>query len=353
MIAPAGLQIGPIRMGGLGSGPVAVWFGDGPPQPVRPGDAVDRAGMRMIGLPSGEDGVALVVGVPGGPARTVLWSAGAGRLPEQTVAALAGAELDVAVLALGPGEGAVGLAHALARLRAVDALAPGCDVVAVGFDHTLEPARLSPALTEWGVRIVPDGGPLGPLHAEPVPVPVLRTLVLGPASSGKSATAETLLAAEPGVDYLPTGPPPSGDDPDWAARVVRHRQRRPGWWATLEGADPVDVLAVAGPPVLLDSLGTWVARVLDSCGAWNDVPGWRDRFEAEVVALLAAWRYSARQVVAVGEEVGWGVVPGTASGRRFREALGDLTRRLAAESERVLLVVAGRIVPLDQEVPSV
>ena len=340
-------------MGGVGSGPVAVWFGDGPPQPVRPGDAVDRAGMRMIGLPAGEDGVALVVGVPGGPARTVLWSAGAGRLPEQTVESLAGAELDVAVLCLGPGEGAPGLAHALARLRAVDALAPGCDVVAVGFDHTLDPGRLGPPLAEWGVRIAPDGTRLGPAYRARRPAPPLRTLVLGPASSGKSAAAEALLAAEPEVAYVPTGAAPSGEDLEWAARVNRHRQRRPGWWATLEGADPVQVLGTPGPPVLLDSLGTWAARVLDRCGAWNDVTGWRNRFDAEVGALVQAWRTTSRQVVAVGEETGWGVVPGSASGRRFREALGDLTSRLAAESERVLLVVAGRIVPLDQEVPRV
>ena len=350
-VAPAGLQVGPVRVGGLGTGPVAVWFGDGPPQPVRQGDAVDRAGMRMIGLPAGEDGVALVLGVPGGPARTVLWSAGAGRLPESTVEALAGAELDVAVLAVGRAEGPLGLAAALARLRAVDALAPGCDVVAVGFDHALEPSRLAGTLGGWGVRIAPDGSRLGPAHAPVLPPAPARTLVLGPAASGKSAAAESLLAAEPHVDYLPTGAPPSGDDPDWAARVAVHRQRRPAWWRTLEGADPIRQLATAGPPLLLDSLGTWVAGVLDRCGGWDDVPGWQERYDAEVVALVDAWRDTPRRVIAVAEETGWGVVPGSVSGRRFRDALGALTQRLAAESERALLVVAGRVVPLDQEVP--
>ena len=348
---PAGLRIGPLRIGGLGSGPVAVWFGDGPPQPVRPGDAVDRAGMRMIGLPAGEGGVALVVGVPGGPARTVLWSAGGGRIPEPTVQALAGAELDVAVLALSAAEGALGLAHALARLRAVDALAPGCDVVAVGFDHQLDPGRLAATLAEWGVRIAPDGSHLGPAHTDPPPLLPARTLVLGPASSGKSAVAEALLAAEPEVDYLPTGAPPSADDPEWASRVLAHRQRRPGWWQTLEGTDPVTALAMPGAPLLLDSLGTWVARVLDRSGAWEDVPGWQDRFDLEATSLVQAWRQTVRRVVAVGEETGWGVVPDSASGRRFREALGGLTRRLASETERVLLVVAGRVVPMEQEVP--
>lgn len=306
--------------------------------------------MRMIGLPSGGGGVALVVGVPGGPARTVLWNAGAGRLPESTVDALAGAELDVAVLALGPGERPAQLGHALARLRAVEALAPGCDVVAIGFDHIVEPQRLAPVLAEWGVRIAADSSLLGPAHADPPPRLPVRTLVLGATSSGKSVTAENLLAAEPVVDYLPTGAPPTGEDPEWAARVQVHRRRRPEWWRTAEGADPVRALASSGPPILLDSLGMWAARVLADCGAWEDIPGWRDRFDAEVQAFVQAWRSTTRRVVAVGEETGWGVVPDSPSGRHFRDALGGLTQRLAAESERVLLVVAGRVVPLEQEV---
>jgi adenosylcobinamide kinase/adenosylcobinamide-phosphate guanylyltransferase len=347
--APAALQIGPIRVAGLGTGPIAVWSGDGPPQPVRPGDDSDRSGMRIIGLPAGEDGVALVIGVPGGPARTVLWSAGAGQLPEQTVDALAGASLDVAALAVGPGEGPRGLGHALARLRAVNALAPGCDIVAIGFDHLLEPSRLAPTLAEWGVRIAPDGSRLGPRHAVPPPPLQPRTLLLGPSSSGKSSAAETLLASEPAVDYLATGPPPSPSDPDWTARVMAHRERRPPWWRTIEGADVIDVIAAPGAPVLLDSLGTWAALTLDRCGAWDNVPGWRGRFNTEVEALVGAWRNTPRQIVAVGEETGWGVVPEAVSGRRFRDALGSLTQRLATESERVLLVVAGRLVPLEQE----
>jgi adenosylcobinamide kinase/adenosylcobinamide-phosphate guanylyltransferase len=42
-----------------------------------------------------------------------------------------------------------------------------------------------------------------------------------------------------------------------------------------------------------------------------------------------------------------GVVPGTASGRLFRDELGRLNQALAAESEEAELVVAGRVIPLD------
>jgi adenosylcobinamide kinase/adenosylcobinamide-phosphate guanylyltransferase len=46
-------------------------------------------------------------------------------------------------------------------------------------------------------------------------------------------------------------------------------------------------------------------------------------------------------VVAVSNEVGGGIVPATASGRRFRDELGVLNARVAAASQRVELVTAG------------
>ena len=59
-------------------------------------------------------------------------------------------------------------------------------------------------------------------------------------------------------------------------------------------------------------------------------------------------------VVLVSNEVGSGVVPGTVSGRRYRDELGRLNARLAAVSDTVTLVVAGvavdlRSPALDQE----
>ena len=45
-------------------------------------------------------------------------------------------------------------------------------------------------------------------------------------------------------------------------------------------------------------------------------------------------------------EVGWGVVPAERGVAAFREVLGGLSQRLAAQSEQVLLVVAGRTAEL-------
>jgi adenosylcobinamide kinase/adenosylcobinamide-phosphate guanylyltransferase len=174
----------------------------------------------------------------------------------------------------------------------------------------------------------------------------VRTLVLGPASSGKSAFAEDLLAAEPAVVYAATGPAPGGDDAAWTARVEAHRARRPAWWRTDEtGALPA-LLTEPGPPLLVDALGTFVAAAMDRAGAWDDAPGWRAAVESEVGGVAAAWRAARRRVVAVGEEVGWGVLPAESGGTAFREVLGGLARRLAEQSERVVLVVAGRTLEL-------
>jgi adenosylcobinamide kinase/adenosylcobinamide-phosphate guanylyltransferase len=313
------------------------------PRALAAGERFERGGLRLAALPGpAGGGPAVVVGTAG---RTVLWCDAPGALPDATLDALAGAGVDVAALDLRGAEGhpdPLHLAHTLARLAAVGALAPGADVVALGRTHALNPEQLARRLGRWGARVAADGSVL-----PGVPVPVnapLRTLVLGPASSGKSALAEDLLAAEPEVVYAATGP--SADDAAWGDRVRAHRSRRPAWWRTVETRQLPELLADPGPPLLVDALGTWVAAAMDRADAWDDAPGWRPQVEGEVDAVVAGWRQARRQVVAVGEEVGWGIVPADRGVAAFREVLGDLARRLGEQSERVLLVVAGRVVEL-------
>ncbi len=162
--------------------------------------------------------------------------------------------------------------------------------------------------------------------------------MLGGSRSGKSEFAESLLADEPAVDYLATAAV-RPDDPEWTARVAAHRDRRPAAWRTIETADPAAALGTAGPPLLIDSITTWLARVLDDCGAWDGAPA--GELDARIDALCAAWAATARRAVAVSDEVGSGIVPPTESGRRFRDVLGRLNQRLAAGADEVQLVVAG------------
>jgi adenosylcobinamide kinase / adenosylcobinamide-phosphate guanylyltransferase len=316
-----------------------------------PGSGVLVGDVRLAALPAPSGAPpAVVAGWPDGSVvRTVLWAEGPGDLTDAAVDALAGTGLDAVALDLRGADGPPEprrLAHALARLRAVDAVAPGADVVALGITHDLHPGVLVTRLRRWGARVAVDGSPLPASPARPVPTPPSRTLVLGPASSGKSALAEDLLAAEPSVVYAATGPLPGPGDEAWARRVAAHRERRPRWWTTQETRDLAGLLSSPGPPLLVDSLGTWVAATMGAAGAWDDAPGWREQVEGAVDAVARAWWQTRRRVVAVGEEVGWGVVPAERGTAAFREVLGGLAQRLADGSEQVLLVVAGRALEL-------
>lgn len=173
-----------------------------------------------------------------------------------------------------------------------------------------------------------------------------RVLVLGGARSGKSVTAERMLAERHHVEYVATGAMPDDADPGWAARVNEHRRRRPAHWVTLETRDLVPVLTASSAdrlatPVLVDCLSTWLAGVMDETGLWEDRAGAGDELASAVDGLLDAWRTTRRHVVAVSNEVGMGVVPATASGVRYRDELGILNARIAAECEQVWLCVSG------------
>jgi adenosylcobinamide kinase/adenosylcobinamide-phosphate guanylyltransferase len=243
----------------------------------------------------------------------------------------------------------VGRPDALARLRAVGSVGPTTDVVAVHLGHDVPPGpELHRRLAAAGARAVPDGTTLTVGAYEAVPDVPRRTLVLGGARSGKSVEAERRLAAFPGVVYVATGGTRGGDT-EWAGRVAVHRQRRPVSWHTVETCDLVPLLAEDGPPLLIDCLSLWLTDAMDSAGAWDDAE-WADGGERalrrRVAALTAAVRATSRTLVAVSNEVGSGIVPATASGRRYRDELGRLNAAFAAECEQVLLVVAGQALVL-------
>ena len=124
---------------------------------------------------------------------------------------------------------------------------------------------------------------------------------------------------------------------------------RPAAWETVETLDLVGLLGRPGGPLLVDCLTLWLTRMMDRHDAWDDAT-WaasaRKSVRDEVDALLAAWRTTSRRVVAVSNEVGQGVVPTSASGRRFRDEMGRLNALLAAATEDVRWCTAGRVTVL-------
>jgi adenosylcobinamide kinase / adenosylcobinamide-phosphate guanylyltransferase len=217
----------------------------------------------------------------------------------------------------------------------------------------------------WGAELAGDGDTVTTARSVKNEWTIRRVLVLGGARSGKSEQAELRLAGEPDVTYVAAGPEgPAGTggtagpggtagdaewaagDTEWAARVAAHRARRPAWWRTIETTDLAGVLAGARGALLIDGIGTWLAAAMDECGAWDGSAESAARLAARIAGLVGAWRQAGAYVVAVSDEAGLGVVPGTPAGRLFRDELGRLNQVLAAESEEAELVVAGRVLPL-------
>lgn len=165
-------------------------------------------------------------------------------------------------------------------------------------------------------------------------------LVLGGIRSGKSEFAEALLRDTARVRYVATAAS-RAEDPEWSARIARHRDRRPPNWTTEEiGTDPsrlaqVITAARADETLLVDDLGGWVSVLLDPAHQPADDL-------ATIAELAAAIRGCAARLVLVSPEVGLAMVPLTPLGRAFTDALGATNQAVAGACDAVVLVVAGQ-----------
>ena len=159
------------------------------------------------------------------------------------------------------------------------------------------------------------------------------TFVLGGTRSGKSRFALS-RAGRVGGDRVTFVATARSGDPELDARIAGHRRVRPPGWRTVEAdTDLARALAATDERdvLLIDSLTLWVAWCLetgiDVSTAWDAVSG-----------HLAA---RAMPSVIVSDEVGLGIVPVSELGRRFRDEIGLVHQRLAADAAVVVLLVAG------------
>jgi adenosylcobinamide kinase / adenosylcobinamide-phosphate guanylyltransferase len=167
----------------------------------------------------------------------------------------------------------------------------------------------------------------------------MLTLVLGGARSGKSGYAQSLVANGPAI-YVATAR--RDGDREMRARITRHRGDRPEQWITIE--EPIEVPAAvrrATPleaPVIVECVTLWLSNLFERES--------RTPVRKQQEILLGAVRQLAavaqeRDVIAVSNEVGGGIVPTTRVGRRFRDLQGWANQILAREAGVVVMVVAG------------
>lgn len=178
------------------------------------------------------------------------------------------------------------------------------------------------------------------IHA--IPCNAQLILVTGPARSGKSEWAESLAThSQKTVIYVATAQSDPNDQ-EWQQRILQHQQRRPADWQTwhvpIDLADCIQA-ADASQCLLIDSLGTWLANLLE-----QDESSWSQT----LAELLQGLQQTSAQVICVAEETGWGVVPAYPIGRLFRDRLGQLTRQIGSMADRVYLVTAGHVLDLSQ-----
>jgi adenosylcobinamide kinase / adenosylcobinamide-phosphate guanylyltransferase len=124
-------------------------------------------------------------------------------------------------------------------------------------------------------------------------------------------------------------------DLEWLHRLEQHQKRRPINWKTLEVPIELSAVVRAGKPsdcFLIDSLGTWTANLLE-----QEAAVWATQQQD----LLASLKSAAADVILVGEETGWGVVPAYPAGRLFRDRLGTLVRLIGAIADTVYLATGG------------
>lgn len=159
--------------------------------------------------------------------------------------------------------------------------------------------------------------------------------VLGGARSGKSSWALRYAEEHYGRHlFLATA---RVLDEEMADRVRLHKEARGVAWQLME--EPLEVAEVlrrkcsASEVVLIDCLTIWLNNILFEKGEalWG-------LYQEN---LLKALSERERAVIIVANEVGAGIVPDNALGRKFRDLAGQLNQEVAALAGKVVWVVAG------------
>jgi len=160
------------------------------------------------------------------------------------------------------------------------------------------------------------------------------TFITGGCRSGKSTLAVNLAEINRGgVAFIATG---LAIDEEMTERIKKHKARRPKGWVTFEEPDNLGrrLKQLDQRTVLIDCVTIYLANLLMKKRG-------DDGIIDEIADLLGVMRRSRSDFIIVSNEVGMGIVPATALGRRFRDLAGEVNKRLAEAADTVYLTVAG------------
>ena len=168
-------------------------------------------------------------------------------------------------------------------------------------------------------------------------------VVAGGARSGKSKLGERMaLEFSPKPIYLASA---QAFDDEMSERIRKHQKERCKSFYTIEA--PLDILgALESAPknsaLLWDCLTLWLSNCLLAGKEDLDI-------ETDLSRIIDGLLHSYSHVVVVTNEVGLGIVPEHALGRRFRDLAGRCHQRLAESASQVFFCVMGLHLKLKPE----
>ncbi len=165
-------------------------------------------------------------------------------------------------------------------------------------------------------------------------------LIGGGARSGKSRFASNYaIHLGPRRLFVATA---AGDDDEMRLRISRHRQERGDAFVTRE--EQTELVPGLGNAadfdvVVIDCLTLWLSNLLLQGRSDSEI-------KIEVDRLVAAMQGCVPHVLAVSNEVGLGIVPEHALGRRFRDSLGRVHQTITPAADELYLGAMGTMIRL-------
>ena len=165
----------------------------------------------------------------------------------------------------------------------------------------------------------------------------MKMLVLGGCRSGKSSFAESFAVKHFQRKCFVATLEPS-DDTEMQHRINLHQKKRGDGWETIE--EPLDIVSMLKNQqrttdiFVVDCITMWITNMV--CKGMDD-----DTIEDAVKRLAVSVVDIDASVLFVANEVGLGIVPESALGRRFRDLAGWTNQQLAKVCDDVVFMAAG------------